>query len=50
MLGSDKQYCHRSIQLQYLRIVFVDKSQFKCSIDVTVDNLDGFDCFFFVFF
>ena len=50
MLGSDKQYCHRSIQLQYLRIVFVDKSQFKCSIDVTVDNLDGFDCFFFCFF
>ena len=28
MLGSDKQYCHRSIQLQYLRIVFVGKSQY----------------------
>ena len=25
MSGSDKQYCHRSIQLQYLRIIFVDK-------------------------
>ena len=28
MSGSDKYYCHRSIQLQYLRIVFVNKSQY----------------------
>ena len=64
------KYCHRSIQLQYLRILLVDKSryfgcvhcansvhctyciivstlQFNCSIDVTVDDLDRLDLFFF---
>ena len=25
MSGSDKSHCHRSIQLQYLRVLFVDK-------------------------
>ena len=64
------KYCRRSIQLQYLRILLVDKSryfgcvhcansvhctyciivstlQFNCSIDVTVDDLDRLDLFFF---
>ena len=60
MSGSDKYYCHRSIQLQYQRILFVDKSRYSgcvhciivstlefCSIDVTVDDLDKFDLLFF---
>ena len=28
MFSSNKQYCHRSIQLQHLRILFVDKSRY----------------------
>ena len=28
MSGGDKKYCHRSIQLQYLRVLFVDKSPY----------------------
>ena len=32
MSGGDKEYCHRSIQLQHLRILFADKSRyFGCS-------------------
>ena len=43
MLGSNKQYCRRSIQLQYLRIVFVDKSQYfgcvHCANSVRIASL-----------
>ena len=28
MSSSDKQYCRRSILLQYLRVLFVDKSRY----------------------
>ena len=28
MSGGDKKYCHRNIQLQYLRVLFVDKLRY----------------------
>ena len=59
MSGGDKKYCHRNIQLQYLRVLFVDKLRYLgrlycensvliavCSIDVIVDDFDRFDFFF----
>ena len=43
MSGSDKSYCHRSIQLQHLRILFVDKSRYfgcvHCANSVRIASL-----------
>ena len=43
MSGGDKKYCHRSIQLQCLRILFVNKSQYfgclYCANSVRIASL-----------
>ena len=41
--GSDKRYCHRSIQLQWLRVIFVDKWRYfgnlYCANSVRIASL-----------
>ena len=39
----------RSFRKQYTYCIIESKLQFNCSIDVTVDDLDRFDLFFFCF-
>ena len=45
MPSGDKQYCRRSIQLHYLRVLFVDKSRYfgclYCANSVRTASLYG---------